>query len=73
MSTLLTKIQSKIDTMIGWYFKRKNSSNHRINLTLYNLQGVIDGDLDEIIEALRVAENAEKLQASIENSWQEMN
>ncbi|MCH2214563.1 MAG: peptide chain release factor 1 [Flavobacteriales bacterium] len=43
-------------------------TDHRINLTLYNLQGVIDGDLDEIIEALRVAENAEKLQASIENS-----
>ncbi|HKK38449.1 MAG TPA: peptide chain release factor 1 [Cryomorphaceae bacterium] len=41
-------------------------TDHRINLTLYNLQGVIDGDLDEIIEALRVAENAEKLQASIE-------
>ncbi|MEM9051475.1 MAG: peptide chain release factor-like protein, partial [Bacteroidota bacterium] len=42
-------------------------TDHRINLTLYNLQGVIDGDLDEIIEALRVAENAEKLQASIDN------
>jgi len=43
-------------------------TDHRINLTLYNLQGVIDGDLDEVIEALRVAENAEKLQASIDNS-----
>jgi peptide chain release factor 1 len=41
-------------------------TDHRINLTLYNLSGVMDGDLDEIIEALQVAENAEKLQASIE-------
>ncbi|MGB6035543.1 MAG: peptide chain release factor 1 [Cryomorphaceae bacterium] len=41
-------------------------TDHRINLTLYNLSGVMDGDIDEIIEALRVAENAEKLQASIE-------
>lgn len=41
-------------------------TDHRINLTLYNLSGVLDGDIDEIIEALRVAENAEKLQASIE-------
>ncbi len=41
-------------------------TDHRINLTLYNLSGVMDGDIDEIIEALRVAENAEKLQASID-------
>lgn len=36
-------------------------TDHRINLTLYNLQNIIDGDIDEIIEALKVAENAEKL------------
>jgi peptide chain release factor 1 len=41
-------------------------TDHRINLTIYNLSGVMDGDLDEIIESLRVAENAEKLQASID-------
>lgn len=38
-------------------------TDHRINLTLYNLQNIIDGDLDEIIEALKVAENAEKMKA----------
>jgi peptide chain release factor 1 len=36
-------------------------TDHRINLTLYNLSGVMNGDLTEIIEALKVAENAEKL------------
>jgi peptide chain release factor 1 len=36
-------------------------TDHRINLTLYNLQNIIDGDINEIIEALKVAENAEKL------------
>ena len=36
-------------------------TDHRINLTLYNLQNVLDGDLDEIINALKLAENAEKL------------
>jgi peptide chain release factor 1 len=36
-------------------------TDHRINLTLYNLSGVMDGDLEEIIESLKVAENAEKL------------
>jgi peptide chain release factor 1 len=39
-------------------------TDHRINLTLYNLDKIIEGDLDEIIEALRIAENAEKMKAS---------
>lgn len=36
-------------------------TDHRVNLTLYNLQTVLDGDLDTVIEPLRMAENAEKL------------
>jgi peptide chain release factor 1 len=36
-------------------------TDHRINLTLYNLNGVMNGDIGEIIEALKLAENAEKL------------
>lgn len=36
-------------------------TDHRINLTLYNLQSIIDGDIDEIIEKLQLAENAERL------------
>lgn len=38
-------------------------TDHRIGLTLYNLQSFMDGDIDEVIESLRVAENAEKLKA----------
>lgn len=41
-------------------------TDHRINLTLYNLQNIMDGDVGEVIEALRVAENAEKLKAGEE-------
>ena len=41
-------------------------TDHRIGLTLYNLDAIIAGDIDEIIEALKLAENAEKLQAGIE-------
>ncbi len=41
-------------------------TDHRINLTLYNLDGVMNGEIGEVIEALRVAENAEKLQAGLE-------
>jgi len=36
-------------------------TDHRINLTLYNLQSVINGDLQEIIDKLQMAENAERL------------
>ncbi len=36
-------------------------TDHRIGLTLYDLQNIINGDLDKIIEALRIADNAEKL------------
>jgi peptide chain release factor 1 len=36
-------------------------TDHRINLTIYNLQAVINGDLDEIIEKLMVEENSERL------------
>jgi peptide chain release factor 1 len=42
-------------------------TDHRINLTLYNLQSVINGDLREVIEKLQMAENAERLkQAGME-------
>jgi peptide chain release factor 1 len=39
-------------------------TDHRINLTLYNLQAIINGEIDEIIEKLQTAENAEKLKES---------
>ncbi|MEY3598498.1 MAG: hypothetical protein RL521_920 [Bacteroidota bacterium] len=38
-------------------------TDHRINLTLYNLDAVMNGEINDIIEALQVAENAEKLLA----------
>ena len=36
-------------------------TDHRIGLTLYRLESILDGDLDEIIEALIVAEQTEQL------------
>ncbi len=36
-------------------------TDHRINLTLYNLQAILNGDLDEIIAQLQMAENSERL------------
>ncbi|MDR2910354.1 MAG: peptide chain release factor 1 [Bacteroidales bacterium] len=39
-------------------------TDHRVNLTLYNLQAVINGEINEIIEKLMVEENAAKLKES---------
>jgi peptide chain release factor 1 len=36
-------------------------TDHRIGLTVYNLDAVMNGDIQEFIEALQFAENAEKL------------
>ncbi len=39
-------------------------TEHRIGLTLYDLSNVINGDLNKIIEALKLAENTEKLKST---------
>ncbi len=36
-------------------------TDHRIGLTLYNLDAVLNGEIDELIDALQFAENTEKL------------
>ncbi len=38
-------------------------TDHRINMTVYNLDEFINGDIDDMIEALKLAENTEKMQA----------
>ncbi|MBK3518384.1 peptide chain release factor 1 [Carboxylicivirga marina] len=39
-------------------------TDHRINLTLYNLPAIMDGDIQQIIDKLIVEENAERMKAS---------
>ena len=41
-------------------------TDHRIGLTLYNLDAIIGGDIEEIVNALRMAENMEKLKLGLE-------
>ena len=42
-------------------FPQGRVTDHRINLTSYNLPAVLNGDVQEFIEALQFAENSEKL------------
>ena len=39
-------------------------TDHRIGLTLYDLQNIINGDIQKIIDELMLAENTELLKAS---------
>lgn len=39
-------------------------TDHRINYTIYNLQAFMDGDIQDCIDQLTIAENAEKLKES---------
>ena len=41
-------------------------SDHRIGLTLYKLNTVLDGDMDEVVQALITADRAEKLKSAQE-------
>lgn len=45
-------------------FPQGRVTDHRIGLTLYKIDAVMDGDLDEIINALAAADQAEKLKHS---------
>ncbi len=67
----LNEIASKRKTMVStgdrsakirtYNFPQGRVTDHRINLTLYNLDSVMDGELQNIIDKLQMAENAERL------------
>ncbi len=70
----LDEIASKRRTMVStgdrsakirtYNYPQGRITDHRINLTLYNLQYVMDGNFEDIIDKLQMAENAERLKAS---------
>jgi peptide chain release factor 1 len=49
------------DRIRTYNFPQGRLTDHRINLTLYKLQFIVDGDLDEVIAALQAAQAAEQL------------
>lgn len=62
----MVKSGDRSDKIRTYNFPQNRVTDHRIGLTLYNLNDVIDGKLEELIEQLKVADKAEKLQASSE-------
>jgi len=53
------------DKIRTYNFPQSRVTDHRIGLTLYNLPAILDGELNEIIEQLRIADNAEKLKEGV--------
>ncbi len=61
---LMIKSGDRSDKIRTYNFPQNRVTDHRIGLTLYNLSAIIDGELDELIEQLRIADRAEKLQTT---------
>jgi peptide chain release factor 1 len=59
------KSGDRADKIRTYNFPQNRVTDHRIGLTLYNLSEIIDGKLDDLIEALKIADRAEKLKAEI--------
>ncbi|MCB0638426.1 MAG: peptide chain release factor 1 [Lewinella sp.] len=53
------------DKIRTYNYPQNRVTDHRINLTLYNLDQIMDGQFENIIEALQMAENAEKMEAGL--------
>lgn len=71
------EISSKRKTMVStgdrsakirtYNYPQGRVTDHRISLTLYNLTSIVNGDIQEIIDKLQVAENYERLKEQEEN------
>lgn len=51
----------RADKIRTYNYPQNRLTDHRINLTLYSLDKVVQGQIEEIIDALQVADNAEKM------------
>jgi peptide chain release factor 1 len=49
------------DRIRTYNFPQGRLTDHRINLTLYKLQAIMEGDLDDVLAALQAARGAEQL------------
>lgn len=73
----LDEISSKRKTMVStgdrsakirtYNYPQGRVTDHRINLTMYNLQAILNGDIQQIIDKLQMAENAERLKDQFGN------
>jgi peptide chain release factor 1 len=73
----MDEISSRRKTMVStgdrsakirtYNYPQGRMTDHRISLTMYNLPSIMNGDIQEIIDKLQIAENAERLKTSDNN------
>ena len=71
----LEEISSKRKTMVStgdrsakirtYNYPQSRVTDHRINWTMYNLPVFMDGDIQDVLDALQLAENAERLKEAV--------
>ncbi len=74
----LNEISAKRKTMVStgdrsakirtYNYPQSRVTDHRINYTMYNLPVFMDGDIQEVLDQLQIAENAERLKAAGEDA-----
>ncbi|MDP4290355.1 MAG: peptide chain release factor 1 [Bacteroidota bacterium] len=71
----LDEMSSKRKTMVStgdrsakirtYNYPQGRITDHRINMSVFNLTGFMDGDIQDMIDALQLAENAERLKEAV--------
>ncbi len=59
----MVKSGDRSDKIRTYNFPQNRLTDHRIGLTLYNLANIMEGDLEEIIEKLQIADRTERMKA----------
>lgn len=59
----MVKSGDRSDKIRTYNFPQNRLTDHRIGLTLYNLANIMEGDLDEMIEKLQIADRTERMKA----------
>ncbi len=60
----MVKSGDRSEKIRTYNFPQNRVTDHRIGLTLYNLNEIINGKLDELVEQLRLADRAERLNSA---------
>ena len=57
----MVKTGDRSDKIRTYNYPQGRVTDHRIGLTLYSLNDIVNGDINKLVEELKIAENAEKL------------
>ena len=59
----MVKTGDRSDKIRTYNYPQGRVTDHRIGLTLYSLNEIVNGDITKLVEELKIAENAERLKS----------